>query len=135
MVLERNALTTMVRHVHAKICENSGKEYIDAGTVEAALRQKPPSTSSDANRGQEPYAGDGRDVTPAGRRPMMADEPDLAMIGRIVLETREAMRRVEAKLDGLAAELGQVKDELMVVSGIVLRLEGREVETVGLKAL
>ncbi|MFZ1426719.1 MAG: hypothetical protein WAS21_08135 [Geminicoccaceae bacterium] len=65
----------------------------------------------------------------------MADEPDLAMIGRIVLETREAMRRVEAKLDGLAAELGQVKDELMVVSGIVLRLEGREVETVGLKAL
>ena len=65
----------------------------------------------------------------------MADELDLAMIGRIVVETHEAMRRVEAKLDGVAAELGQVKDELMVVSGIVLRLEGREVEMVGLKAL
>ena len=35
----------------------------------------------------------------------------------------------------MAGELGQVKDELMVVSGIVLRLEGREVEAVGPKAL
>jgi hypothetical protein len=65
----------------------------------------------------------------------MAGEPDLAMIGRVVLETREAVRRIEARLDGMAGELGQVKDELMVVSGIVLRLEGREVEAVGLKAL
>ena len=29
------------------------------------------------------------------RRPLIAEEPDLAMIGRIVLETREAMRRIE----------------------------------------
>ena len=57
------------------------------------------------------------------------------MIGRIVAETRGAIRRVEAKLDGVAAELGHVNNKLMVVSGIVLRLEGREVETVGLKAL
>ncbi|MGH6912007.1 MAG: hypothetical protein ACREEG_17635 [Phenylobacterium sp.] len=65
----------------------------------------------------------------------MVGEPDLAMIGRIVVETREAVRRIEARLDGMAGELGQVKDELMVVRGIVLRLEGREVEAVGLKAL
>ena len=45
------------------------------------------------------------------------------------------MRRIEARLDGVAGELGAVKDELMVVSGIVLRLKGREVEAVGLKAL
>ena len=65
----------------------------------------------------------------------MAGEPDLAVIGRTVLETREAVRRVEARLDGKAGELGPVKDELVVVSGIVPRLEGREVEAVGLKAL
>jgi hypothetical protein len=65
----------------------------------------------------------------------MAGEPDLAMIGRVVLETREAVRRIEARLDGISGELGQVRDELMVVSGIVLRLEGREVEAVRLKAL
>ena len=59
------------------------------------------------------------------RRPLIAEEPDLAMIGRIVLETREAMRRIEIRLDGMAGELGQAKDELMVVSGIVLRRQRR----------
>jgi hypothetical protein len=61
----------------------------------------------------------------------MAGEPDLAIIGRVVLETRDAVRRIEARLDGVAGELGAVKDELMVVSGIVLRLEVREVEAAG----
>ena len=36
----------------------------------------------------------------------MADDSNLAMIGRMVLETREAVRRIEARLDGMAAELG-----------------------------
>ena len=65
----------------------------------------------------------------------MTDDSNLAMIGRMVLEPREVVRRIQARLDGMAGELGQVKDELMVVSGIVQRLEGREVEAVGLKAL
>ena len=65
----------------------------------------------------------------------MVDDSNSAMIGRMVLETREVVRRIQARLDGMAGELGQVKDELMVVSSIVLRLEGREVEAVGLKAL
>lgn len=64
----------------------------------------------------------------------MAGEPDLAMIGKLVLETREAVRRIEARLDGVASALGAAKDELMVASGIVLR-QGREVEAVGLEAL
>ena len=33
----------------------------------------------------------------------MAGEPDLAMIGRVVLEMRKAVRRIEARLDGLRA--------------------------------
>ena len=61
----------------------------------------------------------------------MAGEPDLAMIGRVVLETREAVWRIEARLDGVAGELGAVKDELMVVSGIVLRLEGARLRRSG----
>lgn len=52
------------------------------------------------------------------------------------------LRRMDAKLDALAARLdrveaglAEVKDELLVTNGIVLRLEAREVEAVGLKAL
>ena len=52
------------------------------------------------------------------------------------------LHRMDAKLDALAARLdrieaglAEVKDELLVTNGIVLRLEAREVETVGLKAL
>jgi hypothetical protein len=32
-------------------------------------------------------------------------------------------------------KLGAIEDELLVLNGIALRLEGREVETTGLKAL
>lgn len=42
---------------------------------------------------------------------------------------------VVARLDRVEASLAEVKDELLVTNGIVLRLEAREVEAVGLKAL
>ncbi len=60
------------------------------------------------------------------------------------------LRRIDEKLDRLGGELrtevrelsaevgerlGRIEDELLVLNGIVLRLEGREVETTGLKAI
>jgi hypothetical protein len=55
-------------------------------------------------------------------------------------------RRIDEKLDRLGSEvselrtevstrLDQIADELLVLNGIVLRLEGREMETTGLKAM
>ena len=56
------------------------------------------------------------------------------------------LRRIDEKLDRLGSELrteigelrtevglrlGRIEDELLVLNGIVLRLEGREVETTG----
>ena len=40
-----------------------------------------------------------------------------------------------ARLDRVEDRLGRIEDELLVLNGIVLRLEGREVETTGLKAI
>jgi len=56
------------------------------------------------------------------------------------------LRRLDEKLDRLGSDLGerfdrvdsrlgQIEEELLVLNGIVLRLEGREVETTGLKAI
>jgi hypothetical protein len=56
------------------------------------------------------------------------------------------LRRIDEKLDRLGSELSelrsevstrldQISDELLVLNGIVLRLEGREMETTGLKAM
>ncbi len=49
------------------------------------------------------------------------------------------LRRIDEKLDRQHAEtgerLGRIEDELLVLNGIVLRLEGREVETTGIKAI
>ena len=56
------------------------------------------------------------------------------------------LRRLDEKLDRLGSEvgefrtdvgarLGRIEDELLVLNGIVLRLEGREVETTGIKAI
>lgn len=42
---------------------------------------------------------------------------------------------VEDRLGGVEGRLGRIEEELLVLSGIALRLEGREVETTGLKAL
>jgi hypothetical protein len=49
------------------------------------------------------------------------------------------LRRLDEKLDRQHAETGarldQIADELLVLNGIVLRLEGREMETTWLKAI
>jgi hypothetical protein len=45
------------------------------------------------------------------------------------------LRRIDEKLDRVEGRLDRVEDELLVLNGIALRLEGREVETTGLKAI
>jgi hypothetical protein len=56
------------------------------------------------------------------------------------------LRRLDEKLDRFHSEAGerfdriegrldQIADELLVLNGIALRLEGREMETTGLKAI
>jgi hypothetical protein len=61
-------------------------------------------------------------------------------------DTLAYLRRIDDKLDRQHAETGarldrvdnrldRIEDELLVLNGIVLRLEGREVETTGLKAI
>lgn len=56
------------------------------------------------------------------------------------------MRKLDEKLDALGGTVnalraetserfGRIEDELLVISGIALRLEAREIETTGLKAL
>ena len=42
---------------------------------------------------------------------------------------------VDGRLDRVDGRLGRIEDELLVLNGIALRLEGREVETTGLKAI
>jgi hypothetical protein len=53
--------------------------------------------------------------------------------------TLACLRRLDEKLDRqhpeTGARLDQNADELLVLNGIVLRLEGREIETTGLKAI
>jgi YgiT-type zinc finger domain-containing protein len=39
LVLERGALTFVVRHVPADVCENCGEEYIDEAATRQALDQ------------------------------------------------------------------------------------------------
>ena len=41
----------------------------------------------------------------------------------------------EGRLDRVESRLDRIEDELLVLNGIALRLEGREVETTGLKAI
>ena len=54
----------------------------------------------------------------------------------------EKLDRIEGRLDGVEGRLervedrlGRIADELLVLNGIVLRLEGREMENTGLKAM
>jgi hypothetical protein len=42
---------------------------------------------------------------------------------------------VEGRLERVEERLGRIEDELLVLNGIVLRLEGREMENTGLKAM
>ena len=37
LVLERDPLTMVVRHVPAEVCENCGEEYVDEAAAAAAL--------------------------------------------------------------------------------------------------
>lgn len=37
LVLERDALTMVVRHVPAEVCENCGEEYVDEATAAVTL--------------------------------------------------------------------------------------------------
>ena len=56
-------------------------------------------------------------------------------LDRLTGEVGERFDRVEGRLEGVEGRLGRIEDELLVLNGIALRLEGREVETTGLKAL
>ena len=47
----------------------------------------------------------------------------------------EKLDRIGGRMDGVETRLHQIADELLVLNGIVLRLEGREIETTGLKAM
>ena len=42
---------------------------------------------------------------------------------------QERLGTVEGRLDGVAGRLGRIEDELLVLNGIALRLEGLEIET------
>ena len=42
---------------------------------------------------------------------------------------------VDGRLERVEGRLGRIEEELLVLNGIALRLEGREVETTGLKAI
>ena len=50
-------------------------------------------------------------------------------------EAGERFDRIDGRLEQVESRLGRIEDELLVLNGIVLRLEGREVETTGLKVI
>ncbi|MGH6905243.1 MAG: hypothetical protein ACREIR_21185 [Geminicoccaceae bacterium] len=56
-------------------------------------------------------------------------------LDRLGSEVGERFDRIEGRLDRVEGRLGRIEDELLVLNGIALRLEGREVETTGLKAI
>ena len=56
-------------------------------------------------------------------------------LDRLHSEVGGRFDRVEDRLDRMEGRLGRIEDELLVLNGIALRLEGREVETTGLKAI
>jgi hypothetical protein len=56
-------------------------------------------------------------------------------LDRLGSEVGELRTEVGARLDRVEGRLGRIEDELLVLNGIALRLEGREVETTGLKAI
>jgi archaellum component FlaC len=48
---------------------------------------------------------------------------------------QDRLGTVEGRLDRVDTRLGRIEDELLVLDGIALRPEGREIETTGLKAI
>jgi hypothetical protein len=59
----------------------------------------------------------------------------LAYLRRIDEKLDRQHAETGARLNQVEARLDQISDELLVLNGIVLRLEGREIETTGLKAI
>ncbi len=59
----------------------------------------------------------------------------LAYLRRLDEKLDRLSSEVGGRFDGIEGRLGRIEDELVVLNGIVLRLEGREVETTGLKAI
>jgi hypothetical protein len=56
-------------------------------------------------------------------------------LDRLGSEVGDRFDRVEGRFERVESRLDQIADELLVLNGIVLRLEGREIETTGLKAM
>jgi hypothetical protein len=56
-------------------------------------------------------------------------------LDRLHSEVGERFDRIEGRLERVEGRLGGIEEELLVLNGIALRLEGREIETTGLKAL
>ena len=56
-------------------------------------------------------------------------------LDRLHGEVGELRSEVGERFDRIEGRLGRIEDELLVLNGIALRLEGREVETTGLKAI
>jgi hypothetical protein len=56
-------------------------------------------------------------------------------LDRIHGEFGERFDLIEGRLDRVDGRLGRIEDELLVLNGIALRLEGREVETTGIKSI
>jgi hypothetical protein len=56
-------------------------------------------------------------------------------LDRLGSELGGRLDRVDGRLDRVEGRLGRIEHELLVLNGIALRLEGREVETRGLKAI
>ena len=50
-------------------------------------------------------------------------------------EVAELRTEVRERFDHVGERLGRIEDELLVLNGIALRLEGREIETTGLKSI
>jgi hypothetical protein len=59
----------------------------------------------------------------------------LAYLRRIDEKLDQHHVETGARLDWVEGRLGRIEDELLVLNGIARRLEGREVETTGLKAI
>jgi hypothetical protein len=56
-------------------------------------------------------------------------------LDRLGTEIGDRLGRVEGRLEKLEDRLMRIEDELLVLNGIALRLEGRDVETKGVKAI
>ena len=62
-------------------------------------------------------------------------EVSLETLGVLVQRLLDGRETQGQRLSRIEAGLGEVRDELLVTTAIMIRLEAREVETVGLRAL